>query len=206
MAYSKQWVETEPDGAVITVSQLDNYQRDTKIALRERLELDPTNPLQGIFEAGSFPTGAMPAKGSGRFYAGLVGSISGATLQDGRGYFTTDANAVSNPRLFHMEGAGSREIAYLNRDGSRPLIGDLTVQGNFEATNRIRTLSDGSVLLGNPAVDSPSTAGWPWMPKSGAAPSGVPAILQPDYVPFVYDTVNNRFYVYNVGWKSVPLT
>src|SRR4051812_1490205 len=118
MAYSKGWVETDPDGAVITVSQLDNAIRDVKIAMRERLELGGgAGSLGGIFDNGTFATAPVTGKGTGRFYADLEANINTFTKLDGRGYFTTDSSATSHPKVFSMEGAGAREIAYLNRDG-----------------------------------------------------------------------------------------
>lgn len=47
MPFSKSWLESEPDGAIVTVSELDNWIRDTKIAIRERLE-------DSLFLPGSF--------------------------------------------------------------------------------------------------------------------------------------------------------
>jgi hypothetical protein len=126
MAYTKTWVETDPIGSQITVSELDNWIRDTKIAIRERLELDGT--LGGLFEVGSFAaTGAMPAKGTGRFHADLFSNLGSKNRQDGRGFFTTDSNSDANPRLFHLETSGAREIAYLNRNGSRTMVGPLFI-------------------------------------------------------------------------------
>lgn len=57
MPFSKNWIETEPDGGIVTVSQLDNWIRDTKIAIRERLE-------DTLFEPGSFASGPIISAGS----------------------------------------------------------------------------------------------------------------------------------------------
>lgn len=38
MPFAENWIETEPDGGITTVSQLDNWIRSTKVAIRERLE------------------------------------------------------------------------------------------------------------------------------------------------------------------------
>jgi hypothetical protein len=57
MPFSKNWIETEPDGGIVTVSQLDNWIRDTKIAIRERLE-------DYLFEPGSFASGPIITVGS----------------------------------------------------------------------------------------------------------------------------------------------
>lgn len=54
MAFVQSWVETDPDGALITVSQLDDHQRIIKVAVRERLEGDPASTHTGIFKTGTF--------------------------------------------------------------------------------------------------------------------------------------------------------
>ena len=56
MAFGETWDETAPDGAVITVSQLDDFQRSDRIAVRERLEGDVADANTGIFIAASFAT------------------------------------------------------------------------------------------------------------------------------------------------------
>lgn len=124
MAYTKNWIETDPVGSAITISQLDNSDRDIKVAVRERLEGDAADALSGVII--TFATLAHPKLGAGRFYCGGSGSLGAAALQDGRGYFTTDAGN-SHPKLYSMETAGFREIAYLNRDGSRPFLSQFTV-------------------------------------------------------------------------------
>lgn len=50
MPFSQNWIEGEPDGTITTVSQLDNWIRNTKIAIRERLEAS-------IFAVGTFASG-----------------------------------------------------------------------------------------------------------------------------------------------------
>lgn len=131
MAFTETWVEDEPDGAVITISQLDNYQRQTRVAVRERLEGDPSNDLTGIFETDSFDDAPMPRAGSGRFHHGLAADIGDVSVQNGRGYFTTDD--AEFPKLFHLHADGPVEIAYMPIDGSKPLTGGLIVNNTVAA-------------------------------------------------------------------------
>lgn len=127
MSFVEGWVETDPDGAVITVSQLDNFQRSSKVAIRERLEGDATNNLTGVIETGTFAAAPLPKRGAGRFQLDNIAQLANYPLQDGRGFFSGDAGN-SHPKVYSMQSTvGPREIAYLNRDGSRSLLGEFKV-------------------------------------------------------------------------------
>jgi len=101
MAFSNAWVETDPDGSVITVSQLDNSDRLIKAAVRERLEGDPAAPdLTGLIEVGSFTSAPKPRKGAARVYVDTQANILvfGATKrEDGRLAVASDTN-----KLYHV--------------------------------------------------------------------------------------------------------
>lgn len=88
MAFGNAWVETDPDGSVITVSQLDNSDRLIKAAVRERLEGDPAIPdLTGLIEVGSFSAAPKPRKGAARIYVDTAANILAFTAtkrEDGR--------------------------------------------------------------------------------------------------------------------------
>ena len=100
MAFVQAWVETDPDGGVITVSLLDDYQRQTKTAIRERLEGDPAAPdLTGLIEVGSFSTAPKPRKGTARGYYDTEANILafGATKrEDGRFAISSDTKRLFN--------------------------------------------------------------------------------------------------------------
>lgn len=126
MAFTKAWVETDPDGAVITVSQLDDFERDTRVAVRERLEGDAALLTSGVIETGTFGGTALPKVGAGRFYFTTDANKGTVQLQDGRGLFTSDSGS-SHPKIYCMQASGLREVAYVNLDGSRAMVGTLFV-------------------------------------------------------------------------------
>lgn len=62
----------------------------------------------------------------------------------------------------------------------------------------------GALTLG---VGAPATAafgGFPYMPAMGGAPSGAPT-AKTGFCPFVYDTTNNKLWIYNGSWKGIAL-
>lgn len=141
MAFAQAWVETDPDGAVIRVSQLDDSDRTIKIGLRERLEGDPATPdLTGLIEVGSFAAAPKPRKGAARFYVDTDANILafGATKrEDGRFAVASDTK-----RLYHVATAGVVEIAYLPLAGGTmtgaiiPMSGSITgAAGNVNIAN-----------------------------------------------------------------------
>lgn len=127
MAFTESWVETDPDGSVITVSQLDNFERATKRQVRERLEGDPANlNLSGVFE--TFGTGAVVKKGVARTFTDTIANIGSYPLQDGRLFIATDTG-----RVYHLKGSGAIEFQYL------PLTGGALTGGIIISVGAIDT-------------------------------------------------------------------
>lgn len=56
-------------------------------------------------------------------------------------------------------------------------------------------------LLGSGALATTATTGFGYFSTVAGVPTGVPA-TQTGYVASVYDTVDNRFYIYNGGWSN----
>lgn len=131
MAFTESWVETDPDGSVITVSQLDNFERATKRQLRERLEGDPANlNLSGVFESsgGGFASAAVVKKGVARTFTDTIANIGSYPLQDGRLFIATDTG-----RVYHLKGSGAIEFQYL------PLTGGALTGGIIISVGAIDT-------------------------------------------------------------------
>lgn len=74
----------------------------------------------------------------------------------------------------------------------------------FEKFKQIETMLN-SGALGQGALATTATTGFGYMPTCAGAPTGVPA-RQPGSVPFVYDTTNNKLWIYNGAWKGIVLT
>ena len=62
-----------------------------------------------------------------------------------------------------------------------------------------------NVVVGSAALATTVTDGFFYIPTCAGAPTGVPT-TKTGRIPMVYDSTNNKFYMYNGGWKSVTLT
>jgi len=129
MAFAQNWVETDPDGSVITVSVLDNWIRFTKIAVRERMEGDATLNLTGLIESGTWSTGPVPKQGSARAWAVTAANLGTVPLQDGRMAITTDTH-----RMYHMAGAGYYELDYLSKVAGGTVAGAVILSAGLTGT------------------------------------------------------------------------
>lgn len=71
-------------------------------------------------------------------------------------------------------------------------------------TRRMTITTAGSVAIGS-SIATTATDGFLYIPSCAGAPTGVPTTIG-SAVAMVYDTTNNKFYVYNGAWKGVVLS
>lgn len=125
MAFMESWVETDPDGSVITVSLLDDHVRLKARAVRERIEGDPAVLGSGLYEAGTFGTTAMVKKGVARAFTVTDANLTTTYLQDGRLAVNLDNNT-----LYHSRASGLVTVKIKASDilsGAPPTFTSLTV-------------------------------------------------------------------------------
>lgn len=97
----------------------------------------------------------------------------------------------------------SADTVQLSADSAVQIIGYTAA---VSASSEVKVT--GNVVLLGSTVTSTSTYGFPQMPYSEATFTGAPSQLG-GYVPFAYDRIHHRFYVYDTfsnAWRSVALT
>ena len=72
-------------------------------------------------------------------------------------------------------------------------------------TSRLDCDANGNVAVNTAAIATNATNGFLYIPSCAGAPSGTPT-TKTGLVPMVYDSSNNKFYIYNGAWKSVTLS
>lgn len=79
-----------------------------------------------------------------------------------------------------------------------------TITGTFAVTGKFTVDSLKNVTAGAGALGLADTDGFFYIPTTAGAPTGVPT-TKTGFVPMVYDTTNEEFYIYNGAWVSVLL-
>jgi hypothetical protein len=77
--------------------------------------------------------------------------------------------------------------------------------GGPTGTLRARVDGSGNVVIGNAALATTATDGFLYVPTMAGTPTGTPTSYS-GMVPLVFDTTNNKLYVYSGPWKSVTLS
>jgi hypothetical protein len=87
-------------------------------------------------------------------------------------------------------------------------VNDLFVFQSIEAGALAKPLalnpSGGGVQIGQQSLPTNASSGFPYIPATSGAPTGVPAVVK-GMVPMQYDTTNHKLWIYDGGWKSVTV-
>jgi len=130
-------------------------------------------------------------------YTAIVGGDGGSTSGNGGAAFTQGGNAG---------GSGHGGNAYLSAGSG---VGGAGKHGGhcMLQPGSIDTGGDiGQIMCGlGSALATTSNGGFFCMPTCAGTPTGTPSNVQTGSIAMVYDTTNNKLYMYNGAWKSVTL-
>lgn len=94
---------------------------------------------------------------------------------------------------------------YLTAQGSTSAGG---IHWTTNGSERMTLDASGGLAVGRTSTGlaTNATAGFFYPPYSPGAPTGTPATTYTGTVPMLYDTLNNKLWVYNGAWKSAAFT
>lgn len=88
--------------------------------------------------------------------------------------------------------------------GSSSQTANLQEWQNSSGAIKVAVTALGSTVLSDAALSTSATDGFAYIPTCAGTPTGTPT-TQTGTVATVYDTTNNKLYVYNGAWKSILL-
>lgn len=77
---------------------------------------------------------------------------------------------------------------------------------NGTNTERMSINRSGNVVVGTAALATDATDGFFYIPTCAGVPTGTPATPVAGTLPMVYDSTNNKFYMYDGSWLSTQLS
>jgi hypothetical protein len=83
------------------------------------------------------------------------------------------------------------------------MLGNKIINIRTNSNRRIVITGAGNVVIGGEGsqLSTSATDGFLYIPSCAGTPTGTPT-TQAGTVPMIYDTTNNKFYIYNSGWKG----
>ena len=135
-----------------------------------------------------------------RSSAGVLSLLNGTTAQEFRVYGTTTGSQYISIK---NDGGGVSSVLGVGSGGALRLgaTGAAAWQIAGTATFRLTSLGNYAFAHGTSALATDATEGYLFIQSCNGTPTGVPASIPTGQIALVYDTANNKFYVYNGGWK-----
>lgn len=154
---------------------------------------------------------ALGVYASGIVVAGWNGTQASKTGVSLNGAFAGNSNPgvrwTNGTNGINLDYDGTYLAMYNAGSGGHGLkMGLSTFIFQDSATNNVLTTIDTTgIYLGNAALVTTATAGYAYINTCAGAPTGVPS-GKTGMVAHIYDTTNNKLWVYNGAWKGVVLS
>jgi hypothetical protein len=216
MSYGLQVDQYSPTSPGVFLHQADataplvRFQADTSIASTGTalIEVIAAGGQKGILRAktGEFYWAADIITHDGAGFLNIAVGLSADSNQTKQLSDGFNIRAYSGTAGIYYPGRLSRSSGGLKLDVAPNTSGGPTWTGNTWQTGIAVKAGSAApaVMLGASAPATTATEGFPYMPSVAGAPTGVPS-AQTGYSPFVYDTTNNKLWVYNGAWRGTVL-
>ncbi|HQR20124.1 MAG TPA: hypothetical protein PKV98_04620, partial [Burkholderiaceae bacterium] len=154
----------------------------------------------------------------------IQGDLTAAVNADRMLFQTTSANSTSNIgvipsgsgtvsalRCYNASNPDAAGYVTIGVAGTNAFVNSTNNGGTtqplrfqIDGTSAIEIPTNRDVTLGPSGAVTTMVAGFPYLPAVAGTPTGVPT-ARAGFVPFVYDSTNNKLYVYNGGWKTTTV-
>ena len=168
------------------------------------------------------PAGLLSLKGTG---VRIQADFSNATASNRAAFQTSTTNGNTIINLISNGTAANSQIrAYGSSDPDNGPFGQILCNGSIVqigasyagtgsylpvsiwtgGSTRFTIDTSGNKVLGIAAIATNATNGFTYIASCAGTPTGTPTAYT-GMVPMVYDSTNNKFYIYNGAWKGVTL-
>jgi len=118
----------------------------------------------------------------------------------------TLSNLANDNMVINAKGSGGIFFGYNGHSGGVSIYDGSTsntvkITQSSSICQIVSNNGNGNICLNNGSLLTGSSTGFPYIPTCAGAPNGTPTPIN-GMVPIIYDSVNNKLYIYNGGWKS----
>jgi hypothetical protein len=133
---------------------------------------------------------------------GVIGFTSGAPTAAADVIFARDAAATLAQRNSTNAQTFRLYRTYTDSSNYQRLTNTWSTSTAVIHNEGAGTSADGSIAFNDAALATDTTKGFIMIPSCAGAPTGTPADIPTGQIPIVFDSTNNKLYVYDGGWIS----
>lgn len=131
-----------------------------------------------------------------------VSNTANTSTDHVRLHLKTQSTSAGDPYILFEPSGGS--VWSLGLDNSGSAAFKLCQNGDLTTSDKLTVSLTGNIVPGSAALGTTATDGFIYLQSCAGTPTGTPTSYT-GRVACVYDTSNEKLYVYNGAWKSVTL-